>query len=75
MNRFLIALAALAATSAMAADPAAQPATPPASTATADSCTLERVTTMVVNGKTVEIRKREPNPDPRCHPQAKRLWD
>lgn len=72
MNKTLPYLLALASCAASAADaPATLPA--PAASAPAADCTRERITTHVVNGKTVEVRRREPVPG--CKPQAVRLWD
>lgn len=74
MNRILLTLAALVAcATASAADQAATPPAPAASATSAD-CTRVRVIVHQVNGKTVEVRKREPIPG--CQPPpAVRLWD
>lgn len=78
MKPFLPALVALAATAAMAATPDADQApvaAAPASAASAPAdCTRVATRTVVVNGKAVQVHKREHVPD--CTPrQAKRLWD
>jgi hypothetical protein len=82
MNKFLAVLVAVAGTcavtSAMAcasdADKQGQAAHPPAAAASTPDggCAGERVTTKVVNGKTVKVRQKARD----CpQPKALRLWD
>lgn len=76
MKHVLISLAALACAAASAADFVAAPPLAAASAAV-DPCVRVEVTTKVVNGKAMELRRKVRSQDPNCAQvkQSVRLWD
>jgi hypothetical protein len=78
MKQVLIPLVFLAGACATAATPAANQAAPQptaAASAPGGECARERVSTVLVNGKEVQVR-RKVRPAPDCpKPAAAKLWD